>query len=160
MIGISTLPLPRGEIFIDWRPVFTRALPKLSLRGSVAGSLGSSETAIGPVQRWILAGRAEACPVAWLSGRLDLRPCLAFELGGMGASGDGGTGVDDSSLWAAPAGQLRLAVALAPDWLWLDASGGALVPLIRNEIFSGSQSLYRDAPVVFHAGLGISLRLP
>ena len=69
------------------------------------------------------------------------------------------TGVDDRSLWAAPAGQVRLAVALSPEWLWLETSGGALVPLIRNETFSGSQSLYRDAPVVFHAGLGISLRL-
>ena len=160
MIGISTHPLPRGELFIDWRPPSIQALPRLSVRGSIVGSVGSSETAIGAVQRWILAGRAEACPVAWVSGRLDLRPCLAFELGATGASGDGGTGVDDRSLWAAPAGQLRLAVALSPDWLWLEASGGALVPLIRQEIFSGSQSLYRDAPAVFHAGLGISLRLP
>jgi len=160
MIGITTHPLPRGELFVDWKPAFSRALPNLSLRGSVVGSLGSSETAIGPVQRWILAGRAEACPVGWLSGRLDLRPCLAFELGATGASGGSGTGVDDRSLWAAPAAQLRLAVALSPDWLWLEASGGALVPLIRNEIFSGSQSLYRDAPVVFHLGLAISLRLP
>jgi hypothetical protein len=35
-----------------------------------------------------------------------------------------------------------------------------LIPLIRKEIFSGNESLYRDAPVVFHAGLGVSLRLP
>ena len=159
MIGISTHPLPRGELFADVRPAFSRALRNLSLRGSVVGSLGWSETAVGPVQRWILAGRAEACPVAWLFGRLDLRPCLGFELGATGASGEGGDGVDDRSLWAAPAGQVRLAVALSPEWLWLETSGGALVPLIRSETFSGSQSLYRDAPVVFHAGLGISLRL-
>jgi len=160
MIGISTQPMLRGEIFFDSRPAFTRVLPNLSLRVGVVGAWGSSETAIGPVRRWILAGRAEACPVAWHAGRLDLRPCLAFELGSTGASADGVAGVDNRGLWAAPAGQLRLAVALLPERLWLEASGGVLVPLTRNEIFSGSQSLYRDAPAVFHGNFGISIRLP
>jgi len=159
MIGISTQPMPRGELFIDARPALG-LLPNLSLRAGVVGARGSSETAIGPVQRWILAGRAEACPVAWRAGRFGLQPCLAFELGATGASADGDTGVNDRSLWAAPAGQLRLALALLPDRLWLEASGGALVPLRRTEIFAGSSSLYRDAPAVFHAGFGISLRLP
>jgi len=160
MIGISTQPLPRGEFFIHARPALGQVLPNLSLRAGVVGARGSSETAIGSVQRWILAGRAEACPVAWRAGRFGLQPCFAFELGATGASADGGTGVHDRSLWAAPAGQLRLALALFPDRLWLEASGGALVPLRRNEIFVGSSSLYRDAPAVFHAGFGISLRLP
>ena len=160
MIGISTHPLPRGGVFADFRPALGHVLPNLSVRGSIVGVWGSSETAIGPVQRWIVAGRAEACPVAWGAGRVDLRPCLGFELGATGASAEGGSGVDDRSLWAAPAGQLRLAVALLPERIWLEASGGVLVPLIRNEIFSGSQSLYRDAPAAFHAHLGLSLRLP
>jgi hypothetical protein len=160
MIGISTQPMPRGELFIDSRPALSHVLPNLSLRAGVIAAWGSSETAIGPVRRWILAGRAEGCPVAWRAGRVDLRPCAAFELGATGASAEGEAGVDDRSLWAAPAAQLRLAVALEPHWLWLEASGGALVPLIRNEIFFGSQSLYRDAPAVFHAGIGLSVRLP
>ncbi|HET7545756.1 MAG TPA: hypothetical protein VFK05_38070, partial [Polyangiaceae bacterium] len=119
---------------------------------------GSSDTAVGPVRRWLLAGRAEACPVAWVLERVDLRPCAAFELGVDNASANG-DGVDDHALWAAPAAGLRLALALQPKVIWLEASGGVLIPLIRKEIFSGSQSLYRDAPAVFHAGLGLSLRL-
>lgn len=160
MIGISTQPQPRGEAFIDLRPGSKHVLPDLSLRAGVVGAWGSSETAIGPVRRWIVAGRVDACPVAWRAGRLELRPCVAFELGATGASAEGEAGLDDRSIWAAPGGQLRLAIALQPEWLWLEVSGGALVPLTRNEIFSGSQSLYRDAPLVFHADLGILVRLP
>jgi len=160
MIGITTHPLPRGELFLDFKPALRSFLPNLSLRGSVVGSLGSSETSVGPVRRWVLAGRAEACPVAWVEGRFDLRPCAGFELGVDSASTDGDGALDDRGIWAAPAGQLRLALALQPRVVSLEAAGGALIPLIRKEIFSGSQSLYRDAPVVFHAGLGVSVRLP
>ncbi|HEX2672410.1 MAG TPA: hypothetical protein VHM25_16125 [Polyangiaceae bacterium] len=161
MMGITPHPLPRGALFVDFRPALSHFLPNLSLRGSVVGSVGSSETAIGPVQRWILAGRAEACPVAWVQGRFDLRPCAGFELGiDNAAAADGDADLDDQALWAAPTGQLRLAFALQPKLVWLEASGGVLIPLIRKEIFSGNESLYRDAPVVFHAGLGVSLRLP
>jgi hypothetical protein len=160
MIGITTHPLPRGALFVDFNPALSHALPNLSLRGSIVGSAGSSETAIGPVRRWILAGRAEACPVAWVEGRFDLRPCAAFELGVDNASSAGDAGLDDHALWAAPAGQLRLGLALQPRLLWLEAGGGLLIPLIRKEIFAGSQSLYRDAAAVFHAGLGVSLQLP
>jgi hypothetical protein len=160
MWGISTHPLPRGEAFVDFRPALAGFFARLSLRAAVVGAAGSSDTAIGAVRRWILAGRAEACPVAWSGARFDLRPCVGFELGATGASADGENGIDDRSVWAAPGGQLRLAVALQPKLLWLEASGGALVPLTRNEIYSGSQSLYRDAPLVFHGTFGISLRLP
>lgn len=160
MMGIATHPLPRGALFVDFKPALDHTLRNLSLRGSVVGSIGSSETAIGPVQRWILAGRAEACPVAWAKDRFDLRPCVAFELGVDNASSEGGSGLNDHGLWAAPAGQFRFGVALLPKLLGLEAGVGMLIPLIRKEIFSGSQSLYRDAPAVFHAGLGVSLRLP
>lgn len=159
-IGITTHPLPRGQLFVDFKPALSHFLPHLSVRGGVVGSTGSSETAVGPVQRWILAARAEACPVAWIAGRFDFRPCAGFELGADNASAEGGTGLNDHGLWAAPGAQLRLAFALQPKLLFLEASGGALIPLIRKEIFSGSQSLYRDAPVIFHAGLGVSLLLP
>jgi hypothetical protein len=160
MIGISTRPLPRAELFIDLRPAWIQILPKFSLRAGLAAAWGSSETAVGSVRRWIVTSRAEACPTAFGAGRLELRPCLAFELGATGASAAGQASVDDRSLWAAPGGELRFALALQPEWLWLEASGGALLPLTRNEIFSGSRSLYRDALAVFHANLGISLRLP
>lgn len=160
MIGITTHPLPRGELFLDVRPMFNHFLPDLSLRGSVVGSGGSSETAIGPVLRWILAARVEACPIAWAGERLDLRPCAGFELGADNASSDGQNGFDDRSLWAAPAGRVRVSLALLPRVVWLEAGGSVLIPLIRKEIFAGTQSLYRDAPAGFQAGLGVSLRLP
>lgn len=160
MIGITTHPLPRGALFVDFEPALSRFLPNLSLRGSLVGSVGSSDTAVGPVRRWILAGRAEGCPIAWVEGRFDLRPCAAFELGVDNAAADGDAALDDHGIWAAPAGQLRLAFALQPRVIQLEAGGGVLIPLIRKEIFSGTQSLYRDAPVIFQAGLGVSLRLP
>ncbi|MEI9939428.1 MAG: hypothetical protein WDO69_19585 [Pseudomonadota bacterium] len=160
MIGISTQPLPRGQLFIDLKPAPVPFLPNLSLRAGVVASVGSSDAAIGAVRRWILAGRAEACPIAWFAGRFDLRPCVAFELGATGASSDGETGLSESAIWAAPGAQLRFSVALQPKWVWLEMSGGVLVPLTRSEVFAGSQSLYRDAPAVFHGALGISVRLP
>lgn len=159
MIGTTTHPLPRGQLFLDFMPALQHFLPKLSVRAGVVGSLGSSATAIGPVQRWILAGRAEACPVAWIEGRFDLRPCAAFELGADKASVEGEAGRNDHALWAAPGAQLRLALVV-PKIVRLEVGGGAVIPLIRKEILSGAQSLYRDAPVVFHAGLDVSLRLP
>jgi hypothetical protein len=160
MIGITTHPLPRAELFVDVKPSFSHFLPNLSERGGIVGATGSSETAIGPVQRWVLAGRFEGCPIAWVEGRFDLRPCAAFEIGVDNASGTSESSLDDHAIWAAPAGQLRAALALLPKVLALEVSGGALIPLIRKEIFAGSQSLYRDAPVVFHGSVGASVRLP
>ncbi|HYQ44636.1 MAG TPA: hypothetical protein VER11_21780 [Polyangiaceae bacterium] len=156
LVGITTRPLPRGELFLDFQP----ELGHFSVRGGVVGFSGSSETAIGPVQRWMLGGRVDACPIAWIAGRFNFRPCAGLELGFDNASAQGDGGLDDDAVWAALAGQARLAVALEPQVLWLETSGGALIPLIRKEIFSGSQSLYRDAPVAFHLGFGLSLGLP
>ena len=160
MIGVSTQPQPRGEVFVDFRPAFAHFLPSLSLRAGVVGAAGSSETSVGPIRRWIVAGRIEACPVALGGERIEFRPCAAFELGPAGASTEGASGQTDYSLWAAPGGQLHLGVAVQPKLLWLEASGGVIVPLTRNEIFSASQSLYRDAPAVFHGSLGILFQLP
>jgi len=159
MYGITPHPLPRGELFVDFRPALRAFLPNLSLRGSIVGATGSTDTALGEVRRWILAGRAEACPVAWEALRFDLRPCAAFELGSDSVSSEAADSAG-GGIWAAPGGRLRLGFALKPQLLSLEASGGALIPLIRKEIFAGSQSLYRDAPAVFHAGVGLSLRLP
>ena len=59
MIGISTQPQPRAQVFADFRPATLRLLPDLSLRGVGVGMWGASHTPIGAVRRWILAGRVE-----------------------------------------------------------------------------------------------------
>jgi hypothetical protein len=157
--GPATRPMPRGTAFV----AIDRALPSLaqdlSLRFGLVGALGSSKTAIGGVQRWVLGGRAEACPWRFGINRVAVVPCLAFELGASGASSAGATGVADRSLWAAPGAGLRVSADLARQ-LRLEAAAGALLPLLREQVFAGSRALYQDAIIAFYGSLGISFGLP
>jgi hypothetical protein len=157
--GPATRPMPRATAFLDVDHALPSLARNLSLRLALVGALGSSRTGIGSVQRWVLGGRAEVCPWRLGSERIALRPCLAFEVGATGASSSQGAGVDDRSLWAAPDAGLRLSVGLLPK-LRLEAGAGALLPLLREQIFAGSRALYQDAILAFYGSLGVSFELP
>jgi hypothetical protein len=155
LLGVTPGALARAELFLDIDRVLA-LVPDLSLRVALAGALGSTTTAIGPVQHWIAAGRGEVCP--WRLGgmRVNVRPCLGVELGATGASGERQTGLHDTGLWAAPTAGLRGAFALVPS-LAVEAEAGGMVPLIRHEILAGQQTLYQAETVVFYAALGVSI---
>jgi len=157
--GPATRPMPRGTAFVDLEHALPTLADDLSLRLAVVGALGSSKTEIGAVQRWVLGGRIEVSPWRLGSERLGVRPCLAFELGATGASSSKGSGVNDRSLWAAPGAGLRLSGGLLPR-LRLEAGAGALLPLLREQIFAGSRALYQDAILAFYGSFGVSFGLP
>jgi hypothetical protein len=157
--GPATHPMPRGSAFVAIDRVLPALAHDLSLRFGVVAALGSSRTAIGDVQRWVLAARADACPWRFGTESVAVLPCLAFELGASGASSAGATGVDDRSLWAAPGAGLRLSLGLTRQ-LRLEASAGALLPVLREQIFAGSRALYQDAIIAFYGSLGVSFGLP
>jgi hypothetical protein len=160
--GVLSGPAPlmaRGSLFADVNHSLPMVADNLSLRVSLLGALGSSSTTIGPVRRWVLGGRGEACPWRWGSERFGLRPCLAFELGATGASSDRETALDAHTLWAAPGVGLRAALGLLPA-LRLEAAAGVLVPLLRDQIFAGSQALTRDSFLSVYGTLGVSLGAP
>lgn len=156
--GLAPKPLARAAAFIDREGVLRSFAPHLSFRLAVVGVLGSSSTEVGSVPQWLLGGRLEGCPWSW-GGTWSLRPCVVFELGATGARGQRATGNEDAGLWAAPGAALRGGPALAR-WLRLEAEAGALFPLLRHDVYAGSQPLYRAEIASFHAGLALSLVLP
>ena len=154
--GLAVLPMPFAQVFADVDHALPAVSADASFRFALLGGLGSTSTNIGSIERWVLAGRAEACPVRWGSARFGVRPCAAFEVGATGASL---TGHDAAGAWFAPGAELRASFALLPR-LRLEAGGGAVLPLSRNELFAGSISLYRDAIIGFRGSLGVSFGLP
>jgi hypothetical protein len=157
--GPATRPMPRVAAFVDLEHALPSVSQNLALRLALVGALGSSKTEVGAIQRWVLGGRAEVSPWRWGSERIFVRPCLAFELGATGASSSRGSGVKDQSLWAAPGAGLRLSVGLLPR-LRLEAGAGALLPVLRQQIFAGSRPLYQDAIMAFYGNFGVSFGLP
>ena len=158
LYGLSPRPLARGQVFVDLDPVWPTLGSRFSARAGAVGAIGSADTRIGSVRRWLLGGYVEGCPWRVGNDRFSLRPCLDFELGATGASHDGGDGLGQSTLWATPGVGLRASAAL-PYRLGLEAGAGAQLPLLHSEVFAAQGSLYRAEIVLFQAMLGISFGL-
>jgi len=157
LVGPTPQTLLREAAFVD---VAGSLLPtrhaNTSLRLGAVGAVGSSSTEIGSVRQWIIAGRAELCPWRWGGPQLGLRPCLDFELGSTGASSSSPTGLHASTVWAAPGAGLRAEFNLLPPFS-VELGVGGLIPLLRNEITAGSETLYRAKFAAFIATLGITV---
>lgn len=156
--GLAPSPMARGAAFVDREGVLRAFAPRFSFRLAVVGALGSSATDAGSVSQWLLGGRLEGCPWRW-GGISNFRPCLVFELGAAGARGHQRTGLKDAGPWAAPGATLRGGLALMGR-LRLEAEAGALFPLLRHDVYAGSEPLYRAKIASFHAALGLSLGVP
>jgi hypothetical protein len=159
LYGLAPRPMARGLLLVEADRAWPALSSKLSLRFGLVGALGSAETRIGSVRHWVLGGAAEVCPWRWELGRLGLSPCLGVELGVVGAAHDGTTGFGERTLWATPGAELRAQVALTSR-LGLEAGAGVQLPVLRNEVFAGSSSVYRAQIVLFQGTLGILLGLP
>lgn len=129
-----------------------------ALRLAAVGALGSVSTSVGDVQQWLLAGRAEGCPVRWGRPTLSVAPCLAFELGATGVSAEGTALPGDTGPWVAAGAGLRGALRLMPKLL-LEAQAEAQLPLYRNDVYAGQEAVYRAESLAFQGGLGLSMRL-
>lgn len=157
LLGVAPRALPRAALFLGIEDPWPAGLPGASLRFAVVGALGSAATSVGPVQRWLLSGRAEGCPLRWGNRAVSVAPCLAIEIGATGAS-DEASSTRDTGLWAAGAASARAALRLTPG-LSLEAQAEAQLPLYRNDVYAGRQAVYRAQPVAFQGGLAASMRL-
>ena len=156
--GVATHPVARGEVFINLDRLLSHGLPELSLRLGLIGAAGSFSTPGGAAHRSLFAARAEACPVAFGSGRFAVRPCLVNELGLTRVAREQPSGAANS-LWWAPGVALRGELEISHS-VRLEAAASALLPLPRHEISSARDVLYRDAIVAFSGTLGASFALP
>jgi len=159
LVGVAPSVLPHAAAFVDVEHAFLGVASELSLRFAFVGALGSTATAVGPVQQWIAAGRGEVCPVRWGGARAGLRPCVDFELGATSASETSTARASReraSSLWAAPGVGLRADAAVLPK-LTLELGALGLVPLARSEVAAGSERLYRAefAALIAYAGVSV-----
>lgn len=149
--GVAPSALARGAVFVQADHALPGVASELAFRLAVLGALGSPKTEIGPVKRWLTAGRAEACPWRWGGEALNVRPCLAFELGATGAS----AAEQASSLWAAPGLGLRAGLAVLRG-VGVELEAGALAPLSRTEVAAGSVVIYRSEIISLASSIGIS----
>jgi len=135
-------------VFADLEAPASFVLPRASLRGVVHGARRFDGDAAA--QLWLAAARVEGCPLGLELGRLDLRPCAAFDLGAIGASA---AGVSDVAWWLSAAAHARAAVSFGR--LALEAQLGAVLPLTRYEV-----SAPAPAPVLEHTKIiGLSCGL-
>ncbi|HYO96324.1 MAG TPA: hypothetical protein VER33_17520 [Polyangiaceae bacterium] len=158
LTGVAPGLLPRAALFVEsgW-PVAQHAA-FFSLRLAAVGALGSAATSVGPVRRWMAAGRADACPWRWGHSAVQLDPCLLVELGATGAAGTRSTGRADASVWAALGAALRGSVQVAPA-LRVEAEMGAMLPLRTNDVYAGEVALYRAERLALSAAAGVSFGL-
>ena len=155
--GSMPRPVWLGSLGVDytWRRAGAAHM-LLTMAG--VGGYGSAPTQVGPVEHWLAAGRAELCPYFLGSGRVELWPCGAVEVGALGASDSRPTGLSARDLWAAPGASLRFRYP-ASGRVALSLRAAAVVPLVRETVYAGARALYSAEIIVFQAGLGVTARL-
>jgi hypothetical protein len=155
--GSMPKPIWLGSLGVDytWR---REGAARMLFAVTGVGGYGSAPTQVGLVQHWLAAGRAELCPYFLGSGRVELWPCGAVEVGALGASDSRPTGLSARDLWAAPGASLRLKYP-ASGSVAVSLRAAALVPLVRETVYAGTASLYSAEIIVFQAGLGVTARL-
>jgi hypothetical protein len=107
----------------------------------------------------LAAATAGTCRSLLRPGKLELGPCIAFELGRLHAEGFGATTQGSgSALWAAWQAGGQLAWAPVP-WVAGVVRLDAAVPLARPTfVIDGLSPVFRSSPVVGRATSGIEVR--
>lgn len=155
--GVAPRALVRAAAFVAVEDVLPELVSGASLRIGPAFAFGSAPTSVGSIERWLLAGRVEGCPVRWGSPSLGVTPCLGFELGVTHAQASGAES-GESNPWLTAGAGLRGALRLVHG-LSLEAQTEAQLPLYKNDVLAGSETIYRQESLAFQGGLGISARL-
>lgn len=107
----------------------------------------------------LVAGSAGACWNVLRPGKLEVGPCLSFELGRLHAEGFGATTQGSgSALWSALQGGGLLAWAPV-SWIAGVVRLDAAVPFARPTfVIEGLAPVFRSAPVVGRGTLGVEVR--
>jgi hypothetical protein len=155
LTGLQPRVVGRYGAFAEARRLLPTVLPRLALRAGVVAALGSYDTEIGPVRRWLGAVTLDACPVALGDERLSVAPCLGGELGASGASGSEQGFFGARALWGAVTASVRGTWSpSAPLGLYLDA--GALAPLGGQKVKSEVRVLYETDKIGLFGSLGLA----
>lgn len=155
-IGVASQPMPGASVYVERE--FVGILGGSSLRLAPLGAW--SVAALDGFRVWIAAGRLEGCALRVPIGRFEFRPCVAWDLGAIGANGAGATGADDTGLWSAIGGSGRLRWLVTERWI-VEADVGVFAPLTRYAFVSDAgQTLHEGGAVGASAAIGTGMRLP
>lgn len=158
LTGVAPSVLVRGVASVAVENVLPEWFTGASLRFAPVFAYGSAETRVGSIEHWLLAGRAEGCPVRWGVPTFGVAPCLGIELGVTHAAASDTPGSGQANLWMVAGAGLRAAVAIASGTN-LEMQAEAQAPLFRNDVTAGSDTVYRQKIIGFQGGLGISAQL-
>ena len=157
-MGSAPNALFGAALFGELRAPSTRGAVRLSLEGA------TSSSTLGPAEaRFTLwGGRLDACPVGVAAGAFGIEPCAAFEAGAMVAAG---AAVQNAQThvrpWLAPGAILRARWSFAPARLHVEAEGGALFAIVRDEYFFQPQTSVYAVPLVgARAAVGVGVAFP
>ncbi len=148
-----------GEVALDRASVLRPSL-RLSVHQT---ALFHVDVAAGSGTFFLSYARAQACPLAF-GQKIELRPCLFLDAGGLSASG-AGPPVTGAALrpWLAGGGLARVAwVAALGRWsLALELEAGVALPATReNFLFSPSSTIYQAPVALPFADAGLAVHFP
>jgi len=107
------------------------------------------------------AASLDGCPVRATLSWLELRPCIGIAAGVLRATALGVAAPSTRTRpWAAATAFVRAAVPLG-DVLWLEAEGGAMVPLVRDAFVVEPDVIAYEAPAsAFFGRVGATVHFP
>jgi len=138
---------PDGEIGVEWQARGAGWLAP-AVRASVAMSQGRAAGADWRAGILLATGRLDACPIRLQVTRLEWRPCVGAELGGLRVDSDGATGASrGTQLWTAVDASLRTRW-WTTQRVFVDGEVGMLFPLAPDATVIAAGQVARVAPPV------------
>jgi len=138
---------PAGELGVEWQARRSGWLVP-AVRAGVAMSQGRAAGADWRADLVLATSRIDACPVRLQATRLEWRPCVGAELGGLRVEGDAAAGASRGTrAWAAVDVSLRTRWWTTPR-VFVDGEVGALFPLLPDAIVIAGGQVARVAPAV------------
>jgi hypothetical protein len=151
-------PLPGLRLFLD----FHADAPWPGASARIAAFLSNRARESNPaVDLQLAGGRLDACPAAFFGPVVELRPCLAVDLGWEKAQGTTGTGLADSAFWASGSAVARVAWRARRAFA-LEAELGPTIPFTRYELVEKESGavIHRTEVIGLSAALGVAFGLP
>lgn len=145
-LGVSVLFLERSPL-------------QLAVRASARASRSEElSTQYGMASFSWRAMSLELCPLGSPSRRIArVEGCVTFDAGQIVASAGSNPGAEAQRTWLAPGASLH--TGLYPlDFLGLEATGGASLPLIRDRFLLTPFAIHQPAALAWRAGLALSLQ--
>jgi len=131
--GLGPIARPIGEVGVEIASTGRVLAP--SLRISTFAVNGSVDGAGGSAVLWLVGGRLEVCPVRCARGQFGLRPCVGSELGVVRAEGQTAFAPRTATaLWASAEATMS-GQWFASRSLFVQASGGPVIPLDHTQYY-------------------------